>query len=395
MGNKPYSNAEFFAWESVRRVADWSHCAIEAPLHARRLAALCLLAVTTATLAAPVAEPATYRIAVHRASGPFSSVGPDGRPFGFATDLLGQIARRSGVRFELVPGWWSQHQNAFRAGKLDALCGISPDAELDHATMDYSIRFITVHAVAVTLAGKPPVRKCDDLIGKRVGLLQGSNALTHYREHQLQESNLSIFPDSTALVRALRDGKCEVIISTNLSRQAFEDMSGLEQYFLSDLKLHFYLAVRKGDLRLLSILNEGIAAAMRDGSYDRLFSQWIGAVEPREISLAELKRYTLPVLAIAAAIAMAFVWQRRNIRLIQRHAADAEQANLAKSRFLASMSHEIRTPINGIVGMTDLLMTSRLTKEQQEMAMIVRNCSENLLRMITSILEFAQLEAGK
>lgn len=73
----------------------------------------------------------------------------------------------------------------------------------------------------------------------------------------------------------------------------------------------------------------------------------------------------------------------------------AEQSEKFKQQFLANMSHEIRTPMNSVIGLTNLLIKTKLDEQQQKYLNIIKKSSENLLVIINDILDLSKLEAGK
>ena len=117
-----------------------------------------------------------------------------------------------------------------------------------------------------------------------------------------------------------------------------------------------------------------------------------GSEFPADITLGPLE--TKEGILVSSAIRD--ITERKQFERLLTEAKDAAEAvSEAKGLFLMTMSHELRTPMNGILGMTDLVLDTELTDEQREYLGLVRSSAESLMSTISDVLEFSQMDAGK
>lgn len=207
------------------------------------------------------------------------------------------------------------------------------------------------------------------------------------------------FTVQTAPSRGLRIGYIAVALASNLSWLSFAIM-----YWLHPPMGSAFIAA----LMWCALLLNAVGYAFRSPTALVVF----GAPTLISIILAPmlLPRSTGPelVMSLVGSIlccAFAAVAGLRNVQTAQVLAASqraveaergrAEQANAAKSAFLAFMSHEIRTPLNGVLGMVQAMGRDELTAAQRERLGIVSSSGETLLLLLNDLLDLSRIEAGR
>jgi PAS domain S-box-containing protein len=139
-------------------------------------------------------------------------------------------------------------------------------------------------------------------------------------------------------------------------------------------------------------LREEVRANIRN----TLAGEWIRSIARRirkDSTIVDVEISSLPVIVDGTKVGMIGIYH--DITELLRARREAEAANEAKGAFLATMSHEIRTPMNAVIGMSGLLLNTRLTEEQRDYAEVIRGSGDTLLTVINDILDFSKIEAGK
>lgn len=127
------------------------------------------------------------------------------------------------------------------------------------------------------------------------------------------------------------------------------------------------------------------------------FGVTLGVIS-EQVSLFAKRNYIvgfLFTLGVLVFLTLNLISCLQDIKIEQQQRKNAENANAAKSRFLATMSHEIRTPLNTILGMNAMILRDSKEKETKEYASNIAGAGRALLSLINDILDLSKIEAGK
>lgn len=112
-------------------------------------------------------------------------------------------------------------------------------------------------------------------------------------------------------------------------------------------------------------------------------------------ALDQWSRYPFEAIFFLLLLVLLPLYQLVLLRRVRLATEEAERANKAKGDFLAFMTHELRTPLTGVIGMTELMKTTRLDSEQRDFVLAISNSASVLNALIGDILDFSKIDAAR
>jgi len=337
------------------------------------------------------------RFAVGTQLKPVSYVDHDGIYRGVTAQYLAAIGKKTGLQFQLVhTDGFSGARKAIRDGVVDLLpVGFYTRFEPEvRERVLFTEPYFSSPSVIVTRADNPSILDPRELDGKRVAI-SGDNANIRFYMSRLPLIKPLLVAGPMQGLEAVVGGDADAALGSAavqqpLIRQKYNGQLGIAGV-IDDLPVNLQMVVRKDEPLLYSILAKtlkSLSAEETDVMYERALQEaGYGAPTLRSI----IMQY-LPELTAACIVGLLLIWFAYRARVAKRQ---AEQSELAKSRFLAVMSHEIRTPMNAILASIEMLQQSQLEPNQRKLALTASTASEALLGLLDDVLDLSKLDAHR
>ena len=226
--------------------------------------------------------------------------------------------------------------------------------------------------------------------GRVIGAIRTIYDVTREKqaEHQMRESEnkLRIILDNSSAAITMTDEKEQIVSGNSFT----EKLLGMKPEDLRLRPIHtLYPPEECKIIRSLNIRQSGFKHNMETKVIRR-----DGTIIDVDLSVNILKDDQGKIVGSVGMLQDITERKRSNELILQAKLA-AEEANNAKSVFLAKMSHEVRTPMNAIIGMIDMTMDTSLTEEQKDNLKIAKDAADHLLSLINDILDLSRAQANK
>ena len=230
---------------------------------------------------------------------PYCIVDKNGYADGFSVDLFKAAAKAVNIEVDIKVGVWGQIMHDLAEGRIDALplVGRTPERE---ELFDFTLPYLRLHGAIFVEKGTTDIHSIEDLKSKVIAVMKGDNA-----EEYAHRKNLSNIIISTHTF----DEAFKMLNSREVDAVIIQRVVGLEliknmelkniiplEVILSDFRQDFCFAVQKGNIELLSRLNEGLSIVIANKTFDELHYKWFGPTLKEKFSIKDIINIGIKIL---------------------------------------------------------------------------------------------------
>ncbi|VVS91116.1 PAS domain S-box protein [Desulfoluna spongiiphila] len=264
---------------------------------------------------------------------PYEYLDEHGTPTGFDVDITRAVAREMGILTSLRLMPWNEARSALKAGEVDVLMGMfkSPERQRNFAfSMPHNVA-----SYAVFVPEGSPVGSLEEIRGRRV-IVQDGDIGHDYLLQQAEPVQIVLRENMHEVLKSLAAGEGDAALLSRVQGLMILKAEGLDTIKPVGppvLQQDYCFAVRKGDHRVLSLLNEGLSLIKASGRYDEIHDKWFGAYRSEGFSGLELLAHMAMVGGPLVAVALLFLlWSWSLKRKVARRTEELSKANDILSR---------------------------------------------------------------
>ena len=233
----------------------------------------------TGASAAPPAR--VLVVGTDAAYAPFESQNEKGEIVGFDIDIVKAVAQKAGLEVKFVNTPWEGIFNALKQGDRDLLVSSITITDERRQTMDFSAPYFDAHQL-IAVRADSKVARFDDLKTLKVGVQTGTTGDEAISRLQGKTSpNVKRFESTPLALSELATGGVDAVVADNgVVVNYVKNNAGSRFRTVNDPAFtpeQYGIAVRKGNAELREKLDKGLAAIRADGTYDRIYAQYLGA----------------------------------------------------------------------------------------------------------------------
>jgi ABC-type amino acid transport substrate-binding protein len=208
-------------------------------------------------------------------SPPYGYVDASGQNVGFDVEIAGEIAKRLGVKLELVRVTGQSRIPTLTSGKVDLLVAALTKTAEREKVVDFTMTYVTDGSAAVVKKGSP-IKKISDLNGKTVSFVQGTTADAGMKE-KAPQALITKFQEYPAAFLAFQQGITEAFIGQALGLDRFIKTDADKYEVISELVVEdpTAIGVRKDDTEWKDTLNGLLRDMVKDGTWSKIMTKYV------------------------------------------------------------------------------------------------------------------------